>query len=115
MNVMIVVAKCSRSKSTFGIRIEEISPATWEANWAFPLKERVVKREGYSSELVRGTFQINMDYPACPYCEASSIFYCHCCKVACWDGITKTPTCPWCQARVSLEGEISELRAEQDY
>lgn len=115
MNVVIAVAKCSRAKNTFGIRIEEISHATWEANWAFPLKDDVAKREGYTSESVRGTFQIGADYPSCPYCEATSIFYCQCHRVACWNGRDKTVTCPWCHTTVVLGGKISELRADHDY
>jgi len=113
-NVVIVMARCSRSRQGFGIRFEEKVRGRWIADWAFAIKETLARREGYDRGTISGAFGFDTSYPGCPHCRAPSIFQCVCGKVACWDGERRTATCPWCGATVELRGHIESLSAGRD-
>jgi len=114
LNVVIVLARCSRSKQLFGIRFEEKGRNQWLADWAFPIKEVMARREGYDRGEIRGTFQIAPTFPGCRSCGAVGFFSCGCGKVGCWDGESGMATCPWCGSSGELSGEITELKADAD-
>jgi hypothetical protein len=113
-NVVIVMARCSRSGQGFGIRFEEKARSQWIADWAFAIKEAVARKEGYDRGEITGTFGFATAYPGCPHCHAPSIFQCSCGKVACWDGERRTVTCPWCKVTVELDSQIERLSAGRD-
>jgi hypothetical protein len=112
--VVIVMAKCSHSKQSYGIRFEQKLPHQWVGDWAFAIKEAAAKREGYDRSEIAGIFSFDAAYPGCPHCEASGIFKCSCGRVACWDGERQTVTCPWCGNRSDIAGEIESLSAGKD-
>jgi hypothetical protein len=112
--VVIVMARCSHSQQSFGIRFEQKLPNQWVADWAFAIKEAAAKREGYDKSEIAGSFGFDAAYPGCPYCEASGIFKCSCGKVACWDGKCRKVTCPWCGRSSEIAGEIESLSVGKD-
>ena len=67
--VVIIMARCSHSKQSFGIRLEEKLTSQWMADWAFPIKEVAAKREGYDKSEIAGSFSVDDAYPGCPHCK----------------------------------------------
>lgn len=113
-NVVIVLARCRRTGHSFGIRVEEKFPGQWKADWAFPIKENVARKEGYGRSEIRGSFSLDDAYPGCPHCTAKPFARCGCGKVACWDGESQTITCPWCGSRGTISGQIDRLTGGGD-
>ena len=114
-NVVVVLARCRITRQLFGIRIEEKYPTQWLADWAFSIHEKQAKKEGYGNSQIRGSFGVDMAvYPGCPNCQAPGFFKCSCGKLGCWDGESRTVTCPWCGARIELGGSIDALSAGGD-
>ena len=109
------MAKCCNTQKNFGIRMEESEGRIWKGTWAFPIKESVACKENYDKNTINGIIQFEPSYPGCPYCEAPSIFLCgNCNKVACFDGRTELVTCPTCNKRGRLDGQIDHLNAGGD-
>src|SRR4051794_35303984 len=82
LNVVVVMGRCSSSRSAFGVRFEEKRRAQWVADWAFPVKEAAGQREGFDRGDIQGTFTFDPTYPGCPYCKSHSVYRCECGKVA---------------------------------
>lgn len=57
-NVVIIMARCSHSKQSFGIRMEEKFPSQWTADWAFAIKEAAAQHEGYDKSEIAGSFSL---------------------------------------------------------
>lgn len=119
--VVIIMARCSHSKQSFGIRLEEKLTGQWTADWAFPIKEAGAKREGYDKSEIGGSFSLDAAYPGCPYCQPKSFVLCYgglfsrCNKVSCGDGEQdSTYTCPWCGNTAKISGHIQSLSAGKD-
>ncbi len=119
--VVIIMARCSKNKQSFGIRLEEKLPGEWIADWAFAIKESVAKREGYEKSEITGSFLIDDAYPGCPYCEEKSFVLCkgtlfsRCNKVSCCSGEQGSiHTCPWCGNKAKISGYIENLSAGND-
>lgn len=108
LNVVIVMARCSKKEGAYGIRIEEKDKGHWVADWAFQTNESVAKREGYDKGEIRGRFSLSGEFPGCPYCGNSDILQCSCGKIFCWDGKTKTNTCPWCGSAGDVGDKVIE-------
>lgn len=115
-NVVIVSARCSRTRHLFGVRCEEESRQQWIIDWAFALDETQARREGYDkSTAITGQFALDTSYPNCPYCEtAQSLFKCGCGKIACWDSESRFVSCPWCGEGGELGGAVSSMAAGHD-
>lgn len=113
-HVVIVTGRCEQSHALFGIRFEEHTHNRWLGTWAFALKEATAKREGYERNRVNGRFGFDNDYPGCPHCLRKSIVLCSCGHVVCWDGESPTITCPWCNQRGEIRGEVETLDAGMD-
>lgn len=113
-NVVIVSARCARISQLYCIRFEETNARHWTADWAFAVREALVRKEGYDKGQIAGTFAVSQHYPGCPYCGAASVFKCICGKVGCWDQDNRKVRCPWCSRLVELRGEIESLRAGED-
>jgi len=112
--VVIVLMRCSHLRSSSGIRFEKRAEQDWAGTWAFKLREAGAKREGFDKNVIEGAISFDVAYPGCPYCNASSIFQCGCGKVGCWDGETRSVTCPWCGQEGELQGHIQSLSAQAD-
>jgi len=92
----VVMARCRRSKRSYGIRLEKRADGVWYCTWAFPLGEKAASNEGYGGTLVSGRVAVDPEYPGCPYCGAMGWFSCGSCgKLTCNDGETHV-TCGWC-------------------
>jgi hypothetical protein len=113
-NIVIVMARCSRSKQGFGIRLERREGDAWFATWAFAIKDAAAKREGYEKTRIDGRFWMDSAFPGCPYCSAHGFCGCGCGRLACWDGESRTVACPWCGRTAELTGEITSLDGAGD-
>ena len=54
--VVIVTARCSQTRQSFGIRFEEKGLGQWSADWAFAVTEDAAQREGYDRGMISGVF-----------------------------------------------------------
>lgn len=108
-NVVIVMCRCQKNKSGFGIRFERFVPGSWTATWAFAMKEKTAQREGYDKSTISGQFLFPPEYPGCPGCGAKSVFQCSCGHMGCWNGESNVVTCPWCGGRGELSGTIESI------
>lgn len=115
-NVVIAVARCSRTKQLFGMRFEETFPRHWTGDWAFSIDASSASKEGYDTNEIAGSFSFAESYPGCPACEATSMFQCSCNKIACWKPrpLPCVETCPWCGTPGTLSGSMSSLKAGGD-
>jgi hypothetical protein len=119
-NVVIVMARCTQSKQSFGIRLEEKISSQWVADWAFPIKESTATKEGYDKSEIAGSFLLDETYPGCPYCKRSNFCLCggglfsQCGKVGCSDGEDTIYICPWCSNKGKISGHIERLNAGND-
>ena len=102
LNAKVIMAKCSKTKKAFGIRIEERG-GDWVRTWAFPLDERKAKHEGYDANTVSGSMTAVEGYPGCPHCGYGGFSHdsTGCGKVFCGGGGIERGeytelTCPWC-------------------
>lgn len=111
--VVVVVARCKKTKAEFGIRFEQ-HENRWVADWSFLLRPGAATREGYGKTTLNGLFEFADSYPGCPGCENASIFLCSCGKIGCWNGQTRTVICPWCGQQVTLDRPIEGLSASID-
>ena len=113
-NVVIVMARCSKTHQAYGMRFEEITPGNWLLDWAFAMKEDASRKEGYDQSTIAGGFGLDEEYPGCPHCGAGSLVKCGCGKVGCWDQKSDTFTCPWCHSTGRIGGTIDSLSAGGD-
>jgi hypothetical protein len=93
LNAKICIAKCAKTKNTFGIRLEQRG-SVWVMTWAFKIDERTAKHEGFD-DTITGSIQNSAEYPGCPYCGNKAFVQCHCGKCGCSIG-SGYFTCPWC-------------------
>lgn len=113
--VVIAVGRCCTSNNLFGIRIEEVTVGSWQADWSFKLRAEVAKREKYGDREICGGIGFSPHYPGCPWCSAPSAFRCDCGKVACLEFKTRKVTCPWCGATGTLGGAVTRMATSGDY
>ena len=96
MEAVVILAKCSKNKSLYGMRAQKMNDGDWWRTWAFPVDERKAHKEGYDITNIQGNLYHTEDYPGCPYCGAKSFVLCNKCnKITCWKGETRL-TCQWC-------------------
>jgi hypothetical protein len=98
LNAKVILARCSKTRKTFGIRIEQRN-GDWVRTWAFPIDEHKAKREGFDAETVSGSLKAVSGYPGCPHCGGIPVAPCSCGKIFCakdWAGKEMELTCPWC-------------------
>jgi len=99
MDATVVLAKCSKKKQCFGIRVEKRG-GQWIRTWAFPIDERAAKNEGFAANKV-SVGGADDEFPGCPHCKDGGFTLCTCGKIGCSGGLIKegknaTYTCPWC-------------------
>jgi hypothetical protein len=112
LNAKVILARCSKTCKTFGIRIEERG-GDWVRTWAFPIDERKAKREGFDANTVTGSMNADDAYPGCPHCGNLGFTQCGCEKISCGGGTVDYGdhaelTCPWC-------GDTGELEAADGF
>lgn len=97
MEAKVMMAKCEKTKESFGMRIQKDTANTWLLTWAFEIAEELASKEGFDSESnIVGNFVTTGEYPGCPSCGAKDFFTCGACgKITCWGGNSFT-TCAWC-------------------
>ena len=104
----VIMATCQKINNTFGIRAEKID-SEWHFTWAFPLSERMGKREGYDSKTINGSIRIDSEYPGCPHCKGCGFVHCGSCrKVVCWDSRSTKFKCPVC-------GNMGEIKITEKF
>ena len=111
LNAKVIMARCSKTKKSFGMRIEERG-RDWVRTWAFPIDERKAKREGFDANTVTGSMNADDEYPGCPYCSSAGFVQCGCEKISCTGGVTAYSdyaefTCPWCGEHIELQAASS--------
>jgi len=107
LNAKVIMARCSKTKKSFGIRIEQRG-RDWVRTWAFPIDERKAKREKFDANTVTGSMEAVDEYPGCPHCGDMKFVQCVCEKISCMGGICDYGdhaelTCPWCGYKGELE------------
>ena len=114
-DVAVVMARCVGTKGQFGMRWQTDDEKTWLLTWAFRISEASSSREGYAERQISGHLVIDVAYPGCPDCSASSFFQCGGCRnLNCWVGANRTVTCAWCGTVGELSGTVTSLQASQD-
>ena len=113
-NVKVVMARCSARNKSFGIRLEEVTPGNWLADWAFDIKNKQARKEGYHENVVTGEFAFATNYPGCPHCGRDSLVRCVCETVFCWDGDHHKVKCPVCGRKGKIGTPISRLKTDID-
>jgi len=99
---VVVLAKCSETHKTFGIRAEKKAANIWEFTWAFPIKESSAKREGYDHSFVSGNITFSEEYPGCPYCGGRDYTLCSCGHLSCTVIRNGLFTCEWCSNKSAI-------------
>lgn len=100
MEASVILAKCSKNRGMYGVRIQRMEDGDWWRTWAFPIEERRARNEGYGCEAVRGNLRATGDYPGCPYCGSKGFVQCNTChKITCWEG-EHSKDCQWCGTRM---------------
>ncbi len=93
----VVMAKCTKEKKPFGIRVEQREDMAWYCNWAFRISEQAAANEGYGNTVIDGIVKIDGDYPGCPYCGATGWVRCgQCGKLTCQASGEEFFQCEWC-------------------
>lgn len=96
MKATVILQRCTYTRKTFGIRVQELEDGEWYKTWAFPIDEKTARKEAYGTEQVRSMLPALPEYPGCPYCGGKGVFYDpNCGHVSCMRDET-TFTCPWC-------------------
>lgn len=96
MNAAVLLAKCSKRNSIYGIRTQQMADGDWWRTWAFPIDEKRAGKEGYDVTSVQGNLYTTKTYPGCPYCGGTNFVQCNSChKISCWNG-EESLKCPWC-------------------
>jgi hypothetical protein len=104
LNAKVVMARCSKTKKSFGIRVEQRGK-DWIRTWAFKMDEQSAKHEGFDANTITGSMNATLDFPGCPYCQDMGFVLCgKCKKIGCSGGIADNQyNCPWC----GYSGELS--------
>lgn len=113
MRATVILQKCTYTRKTFGIRVQEMEDGEWYKTWAFPMDESAATREGYDKTQIVSKLPALSDYPGCPYCGSKGTFYDHICggKLSCYNG-EDVVTCPWCDTTYN---EIAPLTDKLEY
>lgn len=101
-----VMAVCPEAKKYYGITVDYLRKGAYKFVWAFPIDKEKAHREGYDSQRVHGSIEMDSEFPGCPYCKSSQFVFCSCGAVMCWHG-QKTIKCPQC----GQSGEITMASA----
>ena len=113
----IALCKCGSNNMTYGVRMEEFKNG-WKATWAFPIKEKTAKNEGYDAVTLKGQLYSDENYPGCPYCGSKDFFICYDCggKLTCYhDGGDGRATCAWCHVTMdTMEYDGSGIMSGDD-
>jgi hypothetical protein len=111
LNATVVLARCSKTKKCFGIRVEQRGK-DWIRTWAFPIDEYKAKHEGFDKNKVNLS-GVDKDYPGCPHCGNEGFGKCTCDKIGCLGGMQNIEafrkgkaedySCPWCGNTCKME------------
>jgi hypothetical protein len=111
----IVLARCSRTSNTYGMRFEETQPQVWTVTWAFPVDAAAAAREGYGGGGLRGRLAIDAHFPGCPHCQDMTFVLCgQCDRVSCSAVGATYFNCPWCTNAGPISGHITSLKTVGD-
>ena len=91
----VLVVKCRETNEPFGIRVEKKEDGKWHETWAFKITAAAASREKYEDKIADGVFQLDQEFPGCPYCGSKRWFICSCGKITCWNGEHEL-ACAWC-------------------
>lgn len=101
---LAVMAVCPEAKKYYGITVDYLRKGAYKFVWAFKIDKDKAKREGYDSQRVHGSVELDSEYPGCPYCKSKQFIFCSCGAVMCWHG-QRVVTCPSC----GQTGEVSSV------
>lgn len=96
MKAAVIVAKCPKTKRSYGIRVEQMEDLDWWRTWSFEIDDTRAAREGYDTNTIEGNLNALDSYPGCPYCGSTTYFFCTCGKISCGGPNGVDYTCPWC-------------------
>lgn len=105
-----IMAICPKEKKYYGITVDCIRNNAYRFVWAFKTDKDKAKREGYNTQHVSGSVELDSDYPGCPYCKSKQYVFCSCGTVICWYR-QNIVTCPSC----GQSGEITSVSSVELY
>lgn len=100
------LAICGKSKQHFGITVDSVSKNKFVIVWSFKIDEEKAHREHFDQTKITGSFEIDQDFPGCPYCGAKRLVVCQCGALICYNGEEKI-TCPKC-GRIGTIKKVAE-------
>lgn len=105
-NAFAIMAACEETKKPFGITVEKISGRHYRFMWSFKIDREKAHREGYDTQSVTGSVDLDDNYPGCPYCGSKQFYICSCGRIICYHG-QRVATCPEC-------GQTGELTSVEE-
>ena len=97
-----VLAFCEETKKPFGITVDKIQNGKYKIVWPFKINIETARREGYDSTSVRGSVDIDENFPGCPHCGSKQFWMCVCGHPICYHG-QENLKCPNCGASGKAE------------
>lgn len=70
-----IMAVGPETKKYFGITVDEVERNAYKFVWAFPIDKEKAHMEGYDSESVHGSIDMDINFPGCPYCHSKKIYF----------------------------------------
>lgn len=109
MKAAVILQKCTYTRKTFGIRVQELEDGEWYKTWAFPINEKSAQREGYDATQIVSMLPEHPEYPGCPYCGGKGTCYDGNCggRLSCYHG-ESVHTCPWCNVTYDQLAPMTE-------
>lgn len=109
----VLLFKCDRSQSSYGVRVEKSSDGDWWRTWAFPVDFKQEKNENYAQQKVVGNFNFTEEFEGCPHCGGYGFMACGGCgKISCWrEDLTNPVTCQWCGVKCEVSTSTDKFDA----
>ena len=114
---VVVLCKCGRVHKLYGIRTEKVARKQWLMTWAFPIKEKAARHEGYDRTFIDGDVGFSDDYPGCPFCGDAEWILCgQCGHLSCSAVHNDLFICEWCghQGRDMIDYDGEAISAGTD-
>lgn len=99
-----ILARCSKTKESFGITVDPKGRNRFSLVWAFPINQHQAHKEGFDTKHVHGSITFDENYNGCPHCGEKNFFVCGSCgTLACYSGQSSRVRCPHCNQDLILE------------
>ncbi|MGO9541182.1 MAG: zinc-ribbon domain-containing protein [Terriglobales bacterium] len=92
------IARCSKTKAPFGLRIERIGEGKFKILSIFEISEERARSSAFENTQIHGVVGRGEEYAGCPKCGAGDLGVTPCrgCRIVCKNKSDTVFTCPWC-------------------